>query len=69
MNQALLSTLASNPSQSIGAAIITAKAGILDPDVRRTWNFFGDPAMTIAFPHATVTGPVHRRVYTPLPQR
>jgi hypothetical protein len=69
MNQALLSTLTANPSQSIGAAIITAKSSILDPDVRRTWNFFGDPAMTIAFPHAAATGPVHRRVYTPLPQR
>jgi hypothetical protein len=69
MNQALLSALASNPSQSIGAAIITGKAGILDPDVRRTWNFFGDPAMTIAFPHTTATGPAHRRGSTPAPQR
>jgi len=69
MNQALLSTLASNPSQSIGAAIITAKAGILDPDVRRTWNFFGDPAMTIAFPHTTASGPAHRRGSAPPPPR
>jgi hypothetical protein len=69
MNQALLSTLASNPSQSIGAAIITAKAGILDPDVRRTWNFFGDPAMTIAFPHTTASGPAHRRGSAPAPPR
>jgi uncharacterized repeat protein (TIGR01451 family) len=58
MNQALLTTLAANPAQPIGRAIITAKAGILDPDVRRTWNFFGDPAMRIAFPN-TVNAP-HR---------
>jgi uncharacterized repeat protein (TIGR01451 family) len=69
MNQALLSTLAANPTQSIGAAIITAKAGILDPDVRRTWNFFGDPAMTIAFPQATVSNPIGRHGYVPKPPR
>ena len=69
MNQALLSTLASNPSQTIGAAIITAKSGILDPDVRRTWNFFGDPAMTIAFPHATAPNPIRRHGAVPMPSR
>ena len=61
MDQALLSTLAAKPSQSIGTAIITAKAGILDPDVRRTWIFFGDPVMRIAFPNSTAPpGRPHR---------
>ena len=60
MNQALLSTLRRIRRNRIGAAIINAKAGILDPDVRRTWNFFGDPAMTIAFPQATVSNSHHR---------
>ena len=60
MDQALLAGLAANPSQPIGRAIITAKANILDPDVRRTWIFFGDPAMRVAFP-ATGTAPVRGR--------
>jgi uncharacterized repeat protein (TIGR01451 family) len=60
MDQALLTALAANPSQPIGRAIITAKANILDPDVRRTWIFFGDPAMRVAFPAAS-TSPVHGR--------
>jgi hypothetical protein len=58
MDQALLRTLSANPSQSIGSAIITAKSGILDPDVRRTWIFFGDPAMRVPFP-ATAPPPGH----------
>jgi len=50
MDQALLSTLAANPSMPIGKAILGAKAGIIDPDVRRTWILFGDPAMRLPFP-------------------
>jgi peptidase C25-like protein len=69
MDQALLSTLSANPSQSIGRAIITAKAGILDPDVRRTWNFFGDPAMRIAFPNAAPPAPVHHHTSAEQPSR
>jgi Peptidase family C25 len=67
MNQALLSTLTANPSQPIGRAIITAKAGILDPDVRRTWNFFGDPAMRIAFPGSTAVPGLPRHGSVPDP--
>jgi uncharacterized repeat protein (TIGR01451 family) len=47
MNQALLSALSANPSISLGAAILQAKTGITDPDVRRTWTLFGDPAMKL----------------------
>jgi hypothetical protein len=53
MNQALLSGWAANPSLPIGKAILNSKAGIVDPDVRRTWNLFGDPAMQLPFPAAT----------------
>jgi peptidase C25-like protein len=69
MDQALLSTLSANPSQTIGRAIITAKAGILDPDVRRTWNFFGDPGMRIAFPNTTAPSPVHHHTAAQEPAR
>ncbi len=50
MDQALLGNLATNPSTSLGAAILNAKLGITDPDVRRTWILFGDPAMKLQFP-------------------
>ena len=49
LNQALLTALAQNPSSSLGAAILAAKSGITDADVRRTWILFGDPAMQLQF--------------------
>jgi hypothetical protein len=51
MNQALLTNLSARPGQTMGQAILKAKSGIQDPDVRRTWNYFGDPAMRLAFPN------------------
>jgi len=53
MNQALLGELSANPSTPLGKAILAAKAGIVDPDVRRTWIFFGDPTMRLAIPSTT----------------
>ncbi len=53
MDQALLRTLAANPSQPLGRSILTSKLNITDPDVRRTWILFGDPAMRVAFPAAS----------------
>lgn len=50
MDQSLLHILAANPSISIGRAILQAKSGITDQDVRRTWILFGDPAMRIPLP-------------------
>ena len=50
MNQALLQILKTNPSMSIASAIVQAKAGATDTDVRRTWIFFGDPAMLLQLP-------------------
>jgi len=50
MNQALMSALAANPNQTLGQAILKAKSGITDDDVRRTWTLFGDPAMRLPIP-------------------
>ena len=50
MNQALLQILKTNPSMPIAAAIVQAKTGVSDNDVRRTWIFFGDPAMLLQPP-------------------
>ena len=47
MDQALLGTWKANPSQPIGAVTLAAKLGVVDPDVRRTWNLFGDPLMSL----------------------
>ncbi|MGB8473354.1 MAG: C25 family cysteine peptidase [Candidatus Acidiferrum sp.] len=49
MNQALLQILKTNPSMSLGAAILQTKSGVTDPDVRRTWILFGDPAQPLQF--------------------
>ena len=56
MNQALLQILKTNPSMPIAAAIVEAKAGVADNDVRRTWIFFGDPAMLLELPASSPTG-------------
>ncbi|HYL61358.1 MAG TPA: C25 family cysteine peptidase [Candidatus Methylomirabilis sp.] len=50
MNQALLQILKSNPSLPLGTAILGAKSGVTDNDVRRTWILFGDPAMVLLPP-------------------
>jgi uncharacterized repeat protein (TIGR01451 family) len=49
LNQALLNNLAADQSTSLGAAILAAKLGVTDPDVRRTWILFGDPMMKLHF--------------------
>ncbi len=53
MDQAFLSALAANPQLPVGTAILAAKSGIIDPDVRRTWILFGDPEMRLPLPAAT----------------
>jgi uncharacterized repeat protein (TIGR01451 family) len=50
MNQALLQILKTNPSTPLAVAIVQAKSGVTDNDVRRTWIFFGDPAMVLRLP-------------------
>jgi uncharacterized repeat protein (TIGR01451 family) len=47
MDQAFLSAWAANPQLPVGSAILAAKSGITDPDVRRTWILFGDPEMRL----------------------
>jgi uncharacterized repeat protein (TIGR01451 family) len=56
MNQALLQILKTNLSMPIAAAIVQAKAGVTDNDVRRTWTFFGDPAMLLQLPLSNSAG-------------
>jgi uncharacterized repeat protein (TIGR01451 family) len=56
MNQALLQILKTSPSMPIAAAIVQAKSGVTDTDVRRTWIFFGDPAMSLQLSPSSSTG-------------
>ncbi len=56
MNQALLAILKTNPSTPLGIAILQSKSGVRDNDVRRTWIFFGDPAMTLQLSPSNSTG-------------
>ena len=44
MNQALIKALFGTQPMSLGEAAATAKTAVTDPDVRRTWILFGDPA-------------------------
>ena len=68
MDQALLRTMAANPSQPLGRSILTSKLNITDPDVRRTWILFGDPAMRVAFPTASSAITTKPRIVPVSPQ-
>jgi uncharacterized repeat protein (TIGR01451 family) len=50
MDQTLVRTLASSPSMAVGDAVMLAKSGITDQDVRRTFILFGDPTMRLKWP-------------------
>ena len=50
MDQTLVETLAGSPSMPIGDAVMLAKSGIADQDVRRTFILFGDPSMRLKWP-------------------
>ena len=50
MNNTLMQTLFSQPLPALGDAVLTAKSGISDIDVRRTYILFGDPAMRLRLP-------------------
>jgi uncharacterized repeat protein (TIGR01451 family) len=68
MNQALLGAWAGNPNLPIGGAILAAKLGITDADVRRTWILFGDPDMHLQFPaspRTTRSRPIHSIIRAP----
>ena len=47
MNQAFAHALFSQPGMAVGDAVLRAKSGIEDPDVRRTFILFGDPMMRL----------------------
>ncbi len=47
MDEALLGEWNVSPTLPIGKAVLAAKTGIVDADVRRTWNLFGDPLMQL----------------------
>ncbi len=66
MNQSLLQILKTNPSISLGAAILQAKTGVSDNDVRRTWIFFGDPAMPLQSSSSSATGHPPVSVHPPI---
>jgi uncharacterized repeat protein (TIGR01451 family) len=53
MNQALISQWKANQTLPIGKVTLAAKLGITDADVRRTWNLFGDPLLTLEAAPAT----------------
>jgi signal peptidase I len=52
MDQTLMQTLFSQPSITLGDAVLFAKSGIGDQDVRRTFILFGDPLMRLKQPQS-----------------
>jgi hypothetical protein len=61
LNQFLLATLAQNRNLPLGSAILAAKSGVTDADVRRTWILFGDPSMRLQFSAEAPAMPMHTR--------
>ena len=57
LDQSLFRAISRNPGGSLGAAMLAAKLLVTDPDVRRTWILFGDPALRLRW--AADAGP-HR---------
>jgi hypothetical protein len=47
VNRELYRLLFTEPSLTIGQAAMRAKRVILHPDIRRSWIFFGDPALRL----------------------
>jgi uncharacterized repeat protein (TIGR01451 family) len=47
MDQAMLRIIKENPATPLGQAVLGAKLGVTDADVRRTWILFGDPSMQL----------------------
>jgi hypothetical protein len=56
MDQALLRIIKEDPATPLGEAVLGAKLGITDVDVRRTWIFFGDPSMQLQMQGSSVAG-------------
>jgi hypothetical protein len=47
MNQELFRQVFTQPSLTLGEAVIRAKSVVTDSDARRTWILFGDPSMRV----------------------
>ncbi len=58
MDQTLVKTLFAQPSITLGDAVLFAKSGIADQDVRKTFILFGDPLMRLKQPGGGVKVPV-----------
>ena len=54
MDQTLVKTLFSQPSTTLGDAVLLAKQNIADPDVRKTFILFGDPLLRLKLPNAAI---------------
>src|SRR4029077_1684234 len=50
LDKIIVQSLFSTPQPTLGEAIVQVKSQITDPDVRRTYILFGDPAMRIKTP-------------------
>jgi Peptidase family C25 len=50
MNQTFIQTLFSQPSIALGDAVLFAKSGVSDADVRKTFILFGDPLLRLKRP-------------------
>lgn len=48
MDETAAQLMVDGPNMALGEIVNSAKLGISDPDVRRTWILFGDPAMHLA---------------------
>jgi len=59
MDQVLVKTLSSTPFMPLGDAVMLAKSGVTDLDVRRTFILFGDPTTRLKSPQEPGTS-LHR---------
>jgi uncharacterized repeat protein (TIGR01451 family) len=56
MDRTFVQTLFSQPSMTVGDAVLAAKSGIADSDVRKTFILFGDPMMRLKSGMVTTVG-------------
>jgi hypothetical protein len=49
--------LFSQPGMALGDAVLAAKAGISDQDVRKTFILFGDPLIHLKTPQSSLSMP------------
>jgi hypothetical protein len=47
LNQAMITALYGGAPVTVGEAAVTAKKAVSDPDVVKSWNLLGDPAMMV----------------------